>query len=139
MGKFELFRVLVLVGTLGLLARGSSALRTEVERLPGPEKVSFQSEMLVEERTLLVRLPEGYEGTSRKYPVLYVLDGEYFFQQAVSAVQFLSALGYDRGQHPIPQLIVVVIINVDRDRDHTPTHAPAQSGCSCGSSVAAAF
>jgi predicted alpha/beta superfamily hydrolase len=95
--------------------------------LPGPEKITLRSEVLGEERTILVRLPEGYEKTTRKYPVLYVLDGEYFFQQAVSAVQFLSELGYDKGQHPIPELIVVGVVNVDRDRDYTPTHAPEQS------------
>lgn len=119
-----------LLGTLGLLAHRPSALQThpEQEWLPAPAKITFRSEILGEERTILVRLPEGYEETTRKYPVLYVLDGEYFFQQAVSAVQFLSELGYDRGQHPIPELIVVGVVNVDRDRDYTPTHAPEQSG-----------
>lgn len=112
-----------------LLGQLVSTLQTDAkqERLPGPEKITFRSEVLGEERTILVRLPEGYEQSTRQYPVLYVLDGEYFFQQAVSAVQFLSELGYDSGQHPIPELIVVGLVNVDRDRDYTPTHAPEQS------------
>ncbi len=119
----------VLVGVLGFTARGPATLREQQERdrLPGPEKITFPSEVLGEERTILVQLPEGYETATRKYPVLYVLDGEYFFQQATSAVQFLSELGYDRGQHPVPELIVVGIVNVDRERDYTPTHAPDQS------------
>ena len=45
-----------------------------------------------------------------------MLDGEYFFQQAVSAVQFLSELGYDRGQHLIPELIVVGVVKGTRER-----------------------
>lgn len=124
-----LLSCLTLFGALGLLAQRPGALQTKPEQewLPGPEKITFRSEVLGEERTILVRLPEGYEETTRKYPVLYVLDGEYFFQQAVSAVQFLSELGYAVGQQPIPELIVVGVVNVDRDRDYTPTHAPEQS------------
>ncbi len=105
---------------------GSQA-ELEQEWLTAPEKLTFRSEILGEDRTILVRLPEEYDRTTRKYPVLYVLDAEYFFQQAVSAVQFGSELGYDKGQHPIPELIVVGIVNVDRDRDYTPTYAPEQS------------
>lgn len=121
---------LALFGTLGVLALRPSATQTtpEQEWLRGPEKITFRSEVLGEERTILVRLPEGYEKTARRYPVLYVLDGEYFFQQAVAAVQFLSELGYDRSQRRIPELIVVGIVNVDRERDYTPTYAPEQSG-----------
>ena len=59
--------------------------------------------------------------------MLYVLDGEFFFTQVTSAVQYLSELGYIRNQ-PIPQLIVVGIVNVDRNRDYTPTYAPKQDG-----------
>ncbi len=120
---------LALLGTFGLFGqRPSDPLpNQEPEWLPGPEKITFESEVLGEKRTILVRLPERYEKSTRTYPVLYVLDAEYFFQQAVAAVQFLSELGYDGNQHPIPELIVVGIVNVDRDRDYTPTHAPAQS------------
>jgi hypothetical protein len=124
-----LFSCLALFGPSELPGQPTSTSQTDAkrERLPGPEKITFRSEVLGEERTILVRLPEGYERSTRQYPVLYVLDGEYFFQQAVSAVQFLSELGYDRSQHPIPELIVVGVVNVDRDRDYTPTHAPEQS------------
>lgn len=124
-----LLSCLALSHSAGLLAQHPSGPSTNrgQEWLPGWEKITIRSEVLGEERTIVVRLPEGYEKNTRKYPVLYVLDGEYFFQQAISAVQFLSELGYDRGQHRIPELIVVGIVNVDRDRDYTPTHAPVQS------------
>lgn len=117
------------VGAFTLLAPSSSHARVEqaVERLPGAEEITFHSDVLGEERTVLVRLPEDYEHSARRYPVLYVLDAEYFFQQATSAVQFLSDLGYDAAQHPIPEMIVVGVVNVDRDRDYAPTHAPEQS------------
>ncbi len=96
--------------------------------LKAGESITFRSEVLGEMRTVLVRTPEGYENTSASFPVLYVLDGEYSFQQATAAVQFQSELGYQSGQHAIPEMIVVGIVNVDRDRDYTPTHAPEQAG-----------
>ena len=118
-----------LVGAFAMLASPPSHARVEqrVEQLLGAEQLTIHSAVLGEERTVLVRLPEGYEHSAERYPVLYVLDAEYFFQQATSAVQFLSELGYEGGQHPIPEMIVVGVVNVDRERDYTPTHAPVQS------------
>jgi predicted alpha/beta superfamily hydrolase len=69
----------------------------EAEHLRGSDKITFHSQVLGEERTVLVLLPDGYENSSRRYPVLYVLDAEYLFQQAASAVQFLSELGPTSG------------------------------------------
>jgi len=116
-----------LVGAFAMLASPPSHARVEqrVEQLPGAEQLTIHSAVLGEERTVLVRLPEGYEHSAERYPVLYVLDAEYFFQQATSAVQFLSELGYEGGQHPIPEMIVVGVVNVDRNRDYTPTRAEA--------------
>ncbi len=131
-------RIVGTAGVLGLcallvavaaLARLPAEPRVDhvAQSLQGPENITVRSDVLGEDRTVLVWRPEGYERSSRRYPVLYVLDAEYFFPQAVSAVQFLSELGYERGQHPIPEMIVVGVVNVDRDRDYTPSHAPVQS------------
>jgi predicted alpha/beta superfamily hydrolase len=125
-------------GVLGLCAVLGAALavaslhagpREEqiAQSLQGPEKITVRSDVLGEDRVVLVWLPEGYDGSSRRYSVLYVLDAEYFFPQAVSSVQFLSELGYEGRQHPIPEMIVVGVVNVDRERDYTPSHAPAQA------------
>jgi predicted alpha/beta superfamily hydrolase len=89
------------------------------------EILTIRSDVLKEERKVLIRLPGDYDATApRKYPVLYVLDAEYHFQLAVAAVQFLSECGYTPDARPIPAMIVVGIVNRDRDRDYTPTHAP---------------
>ena len=77
--------------------------------------IRMESDVLGEERQIMVYLPRGYEQTTTKYPVLYVLDGRTHFQHASSTVNFLSRNGR------IPQLIVVAIVNVDRTRDFTPT------------------
>ena len=78
--------------------------------------IRLNSEVLNEERQIMVYLPTGYEQSGTKYPVLYLLDGRTHFQHASSTVAFLSRNGR------IPQMIVVAIVNVDRTRDFTPTN-----------------
>ncbi|MFW9908842.1 MAG: alpha/beta hydrolase-fold protein [Candidatus Thorarchaeota archaeon] len=87
----------------------------------------MKSKILGEDRIVLIRCPKNYEVTDKKYPVLFLLDAEFFFQQAVASVEFLSECGYI-GTKPIPEMIIVGIVNVDRNRDYTPTFAPKQRG-----------
>jgi predicted alpha/beta superfamily hydrolase len=89
------------------------------------EKIVVKSEVLGEDRIVLVRCPKNYEVSNKKYPVLFLLDAEFFFYQAIAAVDFLSECGYISPK-PIPEMIVVGIVNVDRNRDFTPTFAPKQ-------------
>ncbi|MFW9870708.1 MAG: alpha/beta hydrolase-fold protein [Candidatus Thorarchaeota archaeon] len=89
------------------------------------EKIVVNSEVLGEDRIILVRFPKNYEVSNKKYPVLFLLDAEFFFYQAISAVEFLSECGYISPK-PIPEMIVVGIVNIDRNRDYTPTFAPKQ-------------
>jgi predicted alpha/beta superfamily hydrolase len=63
---------------------------------------------------LLIATPEGYDQETGRYPVLYVLDGDENFVQAVGIVRSLT--GSDR----IPPMLVVGVGNTDRMRDLTP-------------------
>jgi predicted alpha/beta superfamily hydrolase len=90
-------------------------------------KIVLRSEVLDEDRTIQIRMPKDYGRSNQKYPVLYLLDSEFFFYQAASAVEFLSECGYIRNK-PMPQAILVGVVNVDRNRDYTPTYAPRQLG-----------
>ena len=76
----------------------------------------INSEILNEERDLIIYLPDDYYSSENQYPVLYLLDGRTHFHHATGAVNFLS--GYDK----IPHMIVVSIINLDRNRDFSPVH-----------------
>ncbi len=77
---------------------------------------TFHSKVLNEERTLLIHLPDEYETTTKKYPVLYILDGEgtHRFIQSIAAITFYS------GARRLPKMIIVGILNTDRTRDITP-------------------
>jgi predicted alpha/beta superfamily hydrolase len=108
-----------------LLTTAAVSQGQQVHDLTIGERFTINSKVLDEDRTMLVALPKGYNDSEARYPVLYVLDGEFFFYQAQASVQFLSECTYIR-THPMPQMLVVGIINVDRNRDYTPTHAPVQ-------------
>jgi predicted alpha/beta superfamily hydrolase len=88
------------------------------------ESFSLRSKVLNEERPYWVYLPASYGDRTfmpRRYPVLYLLDGEAYFHSASGVVQFMSS-GFN-GNNQIPELIVVAIPNTDRTRDLTPTHS----------------
>lgn len=74
------------------------------------------STVLGEERVYHVQLPESYRWAhNRRYPVLYVLDGETHFLHTASSVRFLAAQG------EIPEMIVVALMSTVRIRDFTQT------------------
>jgi len=73
------------------------------------------SDILGEQRILVVGLPEGYDQTTVNYPVLYLLDGDYHFHHVTGLIDFLADLDL------IPRMIVIAIQNTNRDRDFTPT------------------
>lgn len=86
-------------------------------------RFTVYSRILNEERPYLLYLPESYGSkvfAPKKYPVLYLLDGEKHFQSASGVVQFMSA-GVN-GNIQIPESIIVAIPNTVRNRDLTPTH-----------------
>ena len=79
---------------------------------------SIVSEVLQETRSYQIKLPPSYEAysTSKRYPVVVVLDGDHLFDITSSTIDFLSKTG------KIPESIVVGVSNTRRTRDFTPTH-----------------
>jgi uncharacterized protein len=80
------------------------------------EKMSFNSQVLDEERGIIVYTPKTYDLINQSYPVMYLLDGDEHFHHASGITKFLAENGI------IPELIVVAIQNVDRTRDFSPSH-----------------
>lgn len=80
----------------------------------------IQSEILGEERTLLVHLPEGYNQSDAKYPVLYLLYGDHMTTYFAETVSILDRFG-STGR--IPRMILVSVENTDRYRDLLPFQA----------------
>ena len=73
------------------------------------------SEILKEKRPILVYTP-GFDTvyfTKPQYPVLYVLDGDGYFNGLVTMIQHLSQ---HNGNTLVPQMIIVGIPNTPRHR-----------------------
>jgi len=77
----------------------------------------IQSSVLGERRILNIYLPEGYNSSSAKYPVIYLLDGsaDEDFIHVVGLVQYKSFEWVNR----VPKSTVVRIASVDPRRDLT--------------------
>ena len=63
------------------------------------------SAILKEERTLLIHTPKSYGTSSKKYAVIYLLDGDNHFNQAINATTLLAENGR------MPETIIVAIPN----------------------------
>jgi predicted alpha/beta superfamily hydrolase len=83
---------------------------------PGVTALKINSAVLGEERTILVRVPTGYETNKLRYPVLYMTDGNAHIGHTSSTIEFLARNGR------MSEMIVVGITNTDRTRDLSPTH-----------------
>lgn len=95
----------------------ASVLRAGVPLVLG-DRIALPSKVMGEERTLFVSVPESYARTTRRYPVLYLTDGEAQFEHTRATAAFLSRNGF------MPEVIVVGVTNTDRTRDLTPSRDP---------------
>ncbi len=66
---------------------------------------TISSKFLNQEREIQIYLPNTYNNSSQNYPVLYILDGQWYFSSGVSIQKALRTPG------AIPEMIVVGIIN----------------------------
>src|SRR6187397_1678705 len=83
---------------------------------------SVYSSILKEKRKVWVYTPNmktGEQIPGKRYPVVYLLDGDGHFESVVGMIQQLSQVN---GNTVCPEMIVVGIPNTDRTRDLTPTH-----------------
>lgn len=104
-----------------LVAVTSLTTRFLLER-PAPDdraaRATFRSAVLGEERDVVVSLPESYaREPERRYPVIYVLDGDSQRAHTVESAALLARVG------AMPEAIVVSAPPVDgsgRQRDYTP-------------------
>jgi len=86
----------------------------------------LQSAIFGNTRTIRVLVPEGYdaaENRSKRYPVLYMLDGQNLFDACLSDVshkewQVDETIGRLTREHAIPELIVVGIDHARQKRAH---------------------
>jgi predicted alpha/beta superfamily hydrolase len=68
-----------------------------------------------EEREFIVSVPDNYNNSNKKYPVLYTMDGDWNFNIGViGGIRYLEML------REMPEIIVVSVKNTNRTRDVFP-------------------
>ncbi|MEM9719950.1 MAG: alpha/beta hydrolase-fold protein [Bacteroidota bacterium] len=93
-----------------------------------PEKVGMgylleiDSEVFQETRQFAVYAPEGYTASENRYPILYVLDGEWNFHFVTGLVKQLISSG------DIPPMLVVGVYHKNRNKELTPPGPNGPSG-----------
>lgn len=94
-----------------------------LERVAGASVPSFgwshevhrlRSEVLEEELEVFVAKPPSFTQTQAPFPVLYLLDGQFYFAEVAACAAALASTGQ------IPELVLVGIQSRDRRRDFTP-------------------
>ncbi len=86
------------------------------------KKFHIHSEILNEEREIWVSLPSDYNDSiyaPAYYPVMYLLDPDYYFLSMTAVREALTGDHYSN----MPEMIIVGIVNTDRSRDLTPTNS----------------
>jgi predicted alpha/beta superfamily hydrolase len=108
--KTSIVVLFILLLSNSLFAKNKSAINSS-------EKITIESGVMAEKRTIIVHLPVGYDKSTASYPVLYLTDGEVHATHTSGTVDYLSKF------RQIPEMIVVGIVNTDRNRDLRPTLA----------------
>ena len=120
----RLFQLLLLMGVAfpgahGVICQDEQVIQTN-------EKITINSTVLNETRSILVRLPANYAERSEKYPVIYMLDG-----QTPRITLMTGTIENLVDSDLAPEMILVSIPNTIRPRDMTPSvfaGTPASGG-----------
>ena len=71
------------------------------------DNYTISSKILNQDREIQIYLPDSYKDTDQSYPVLYILDGQWFFSSGVAIQKALRSPG------ALPEMIVVGIKNTN--------------------------
>jgi len=110
-------RLLLILFIFGFNPNASAQSSNKIEI---GEKLTLHSKILNENRDYWLYLPKGYS-ENKKYPVIYLLDGNHHFHTATGVLKHMSQYSL------LPDMILVAILNTDRTRDLTPSFSQVTS------------
>lgn len=107
-------------------SEAQSAIEVKATKpLAAGESLTVVSKVFGEDRQLRVYLPTSYSTASRRYPVIYTLDGEGTAPITAETVNFMT--GYSAIPQ-MPEALVVGIVNLNRNRDMPIPEAYGKGG-----------
>lgn len=119
------FARLALLPVVAILFPSSTFAQDPAPIIAGKKEIIY-SHALKENRTIWVYMPSTTSRepvSGKRYPVLYLLDGDAHFFSTVGIVQQLSQAN---GNGVLPEMIIVGIENTDRLRDLVPAAGMGQ-------------
>lgn len=94
-------------------------IKTDSVKVSTGISFTLHSKTLNEDRNIMIGLPDGYEKNTKKYPVFYLLDGQWCFSFTKQMIDWVSRTRYGM----MPEMILVSLNTggENRTRDLTPT------------------
>jgi predicted alpha/beta superfamily hydrolase len=86
------------------------------------QRIELHSSHLGENKTVFIHLPHDYKDGTKRYPVMYVLDGGDYFEPFAGMVKYMSSF------EMTPEMIVVAVAHGDRLKEFTFTPANEETG-----------
>jgi predicted alpha/beta superfamily hydrolase len=124
---FRMYTRIVLFA-LGAVFFNSLAAYAAGPDLPLPVRIEkLDSVKIGESREFWVSLPDTYNESNEKYPVLYMMDGDFNFNSGV-----IGGLRHAAQMGEIPEFIIVGIKNTDRSKDIFPEEVTYRDGSKSG-------
>lgn len=118
------FVIILVITSIALVANGQVAGPQGGLVVIGKVDTIF-SEALGEDREIWVSVPQSGRVPGKKFPVMYLLDGDAHFYSMMGTLHQLSSVN---GNTICPEMVLVGILNTDRTRDFTPTHVDEAMG-----------
>ena len=104
--QITLFMMLFLICTVGF-TQSKNAIEIGFED-------TIHSKILDQDRPIQICLPDDYESSSKRYPIMILCDGQWNFVHTAGIVGFVSGNGV------APKMILVGIVHANRDDDLVP-------------------
>ncbi|HKO42858.1 MAG TPA: alpha/beta hydrolase-fold protein [Pyrinomonadaceae bacterium] len=109
-------------GIIAVMSAATAATaQGPVPGVPNINQFTIKSNVLGEDRRILVRTPANYDTNKATYPVMYMTDGDAHIAHTSGSIDFLARQGR------MSELILVGIPNTDRTRDLSPSK-PSTTG-----------
>ena len=120
--------------TVGLSSRGMTRPRAAADTGQIINVTQFEMPQLNRHRTLRIYLPNGYNLTSKRYPVIYMLDGQNLYN-ADAAIK--STWGIDSTLNAQPQSRQCIVVGIDHaGKDRITEYDPYDSRFGKGDGIA---